>query len=74
MTRARAAIGLGMGREPELTRYRFATDGRHFAPHGIPVVGFAPGEEEMAHTAGESISIDQMGESLRGYSRLLRDF
>ena len=74
VTRARAAIGLGMGREPELTRYRFATDGRHFAPHGIPVVGFAPGEEEMAHTAGESISIDQMGESLRGYSRLLRDF
>lgn len=74
VTRARAALGRGMGREPDLTRYRFATDGRHFAPYGIPVVGFAPGEEEMAHVAGESIVIDQMGESLRSHAQLLREF
>lgn len=72
--RVRAAFGGGMGREPELTRYRFATDGRHFAPYGIPVLGFAPGEEEMAHTAGESISLEQMAESLRGHVQLLREF
>ncbi|MCZ2114567.1 MAG: M20 family metallopeptidase [Anaerolineae bacterium] len=72
--RAQAALGRGMGREPELARYRFATDGRHFAPYGIPVVGFAPGEEEMAHTAGESIAIDQMEESLQGHAQLLREF
>lgn len=72
--RARAALGRGMGRAPELTRYRFATDGRHFAPHGIPVLGFAPGEEEMAHTAGESISLDQMAEALRAQAQLLREF
>ena len=63
-----------MGREPELTRYRFATDGRHFTPYGIPVLGFAPGEEEMAHTAGESIALEQMAESLRGHVQLLREF
>jgi len=74
VTRARDALGRGMGRAPELTRYRFATDGRHFAPFGIPVVGYAPGEEEMAHTAGESIAIDQMEESLRGHAQLLREF
>ncbi len=74
VTRTAAAIGAGMGRPPALTRYRFATDGRHFAPHGLAVVGYAPGEEEMAHTAGESISLAQMGESLRGYVGLLRDF
>jgi len=74
VVRARAALGRGMGRDPVLTRYRFATDGRHFAPHGIPVVGFAPGEEEMAHVAGESIAIDQLAESLRGYAQLLREF
>ena len=72
--RTRAALGRGMGREPELIRYRFATDGRHMAPYGIPVLGFAPGEEEMAHTAGESISLAQMAESLRGHMQLLREF
>lgn len=74
VARARAALGRGMGHAPELTRYRFATDGRHFAPHGLPVVGFAPGEEHMAHTAGESISLAQMGESLRGHVALLEEF
>ena len=74
MTRAAAAIGRGMGRAPELTCYRFATDGRHFAPHGLPVIGYAAGEEHMAHTAGESIPLAQVGENLRGLVGLLREF
>ncbi|MFO7662162.1 MAG: M20/M25/M40 family metallo-hydrolase [Chloroflexota bacterium] len=69
-----ALIGDGMGRVPGTTRYRFATDGRHFAPHGLLVVGFGPGEEELAHTVHESIAIDQIDESLRGHIRLLREF
>lgn len=74
VARARAALGRGTGREPELTRYRFATDGRHVAQHGIPVLGFAPGDEEMVHTAGESIDLAQMAESLRAHAQLLREF
>ena len=74
VTRAAAAIGAGMGRPPALTRYRFATDGRHFAPHGLPVVGYAPGEEHMAHTAGESIPLAQVAENVRGLVALLREF
>jgi acetylornithine deacetylase/succinyl-diaminopimelate desuccinylase-like protein len=74
VARARAAIGRGMGRAPELTHYRFATDGRHFALYDLPVLGFAPGEERMAHTAGESIGLDEMAESLRGHVQLLREF
>lgn len=74
VTRAQAALGRGMGHTPPLSYYRFATDGRHFAPHGIPVIGFAPGEEEMAHVADESIAIDQMIESLHGHAQLLREF
>ena len=74
VARAAAAIAHGAGRAPELTRYRFATDGRHFAPHGLPVVGYAPGEEHMAHTAGESIPLAQVGENLRGLVALLREF
>lgn len=72
--RAQALIGRGMGRTPELTCYRFATDGRHFAPYGLPIIGFAPGEEDLAHTVRESIAIDQMAESLRGHLSLLREF
>ncbi len=74
VARAAAAIGHGVGRAPELTRYRFATDGRHFAPHGLPVIGYAPGEEHMAHTAGESIPLAQVEENLRGLVALLREF
>lgn len=72
--RAREAIAAGMGRQPNLISYQFATDGRHFVPFGIPIVGFAPGEESQAHTAGESIAIAQMEEALRGYVHLLLDF
>lgn len=74
VVRARAALAKGMGREPELSRYRFATDGRHFTPHGLPVIGYAPGDEHMAHTAGESISLAQIDEALRGHVALLREF
>jgi succinyl-diaminopimelate desuccinylase len=70
----RQALAAGMGRAPELTRYRFATDGRHFAPLGVPIVGYSPGEEELAHTVLESISIVLMAESLAGHAALLRTF
>ena len=72
--RAQAALAAGMGRAPELFSYQFATDGRLFVPYGLAIVGFAPGEEAQAHTAGESISIAQMGEALRGLAQLLREF
>lgn len=67
-------IAQGTYRAPELTRYRFATDGRHLAKRGLTVVGYAPGEEELAHTVRESIAIDQMAESLRGHVEVLRWF
>jgi len=74
VARARAAIAAGAGQAPELIRYRFATDGRHFAPRGLPVIGYSPAEEEQAHIAGESISLRMMAESLRGHVALLREF
>jgi putative selenium metabolism hydrolase len=72
--RLQALIRQGTARAPELARYRFATDGRHFAAHGLTVVGYAPGEEELAHTVRESIAIDQMAESLHGHFAVLREF
>ena len=72
--RSRRLLAQGMGREPALTSYRFATDGRHFTSGGFPIIGYSPGEEEQAHIAGESISIKLMEESLRGHLALLRDY
>jgi putative selenium metabolism hydrolase len=70
--RVRAAVSQGMGREPALTSYQFATDGRFFSHW--PVIGYSPAEEHLAHTVKESISIAKMAESLRGHVQLLRDF
>ncbi len=72
--RALAAIANGVGHVPELTSYRFATDGRHFVPYNLPMIGYAPSEEDQAHVVDESISIEKMGESLRGHVQLLREF
>ncbi|MBK8988627.1 MAG: M20/M25/M40 family metallo-hydrolase [Chloroflexi bacterium] len=74
VTRAKAAIDAGMGRSADLFSYQFATDGRHFAPYGIPIIGYSPAEEAQAHVAGESISIAKMDKALRGYVALLRRF
>lgn len=74
--RVRGFTKRGMGWQPELVCYRFATDGRHFAAHrgDIAVIGFSPGEEHLAHTVKESISIDMMLDSLKGHVRLILDF
>jgi succinyl-diaminopimelate desuccinylase len=72
--RAQAAIANGVGHTPPLTSYQFATDGRHFVPYNLPMIGYAPSEEAMAHVVDESISIEKMGESLHGYVQLLREF
>lgn len=72
--RSQAAISKGMERPVELSSYQFATDGRHFVPYDIPVLGYGPGEENLAHTIHESVSLDDMAEGLRGYAELLRSF
>jgi putative selenium metabolism hydrolase len=74
VTRARALIAAGTGRLPALSRYNFATDGRHFVPYGLPIIGYAPGDEDQAHIANEKISIAAMEEGLRGYVGLLLDY
>ena len=72
--RAQAAIAKGVGYEPELSSYQFATDGRHFVPYNLPMIGYAPSEEDQAHVVDESISIEKMLESLKGHVQLLREF
>lgn len=68
------AISRGMGWRPELTSYKFATDGRLFRSLGATIVGYSPGEENLAHTVDESISLEMMADSLRGYVALLSSY
>jgi succinyl-diaminopimelate desuccinylase len=72
--RVKQILNRGMGWEPKLTSYQFATDGRYFIPCGAAIIGYSPGEENLAHTVKERISIDMMAESLKGYMQLLLEF
>lgn len=72
--RAQSLISAGMGREAELSSYQFATDGRHFVPYGLTMIGYAASEESQAHVVDEYISIPKMMESLRGHVKLLENY
>jgi acetylornithine deacetylase/succinyl-diaminopimelate desuccinylase-like protein len=63
-----------MGREAELSRYQFATDGRHFVPYNLTIIGYGPSEESQAHVVDEYISITKMAESLRGHVVLISEY
>jgi acetylornithine deacetylase/succinyl-diaminopimelate desuccinylase-like protein len=46
------------GRKPVLRPWTFATDGGHACGvHGIPSIGYAPGEERFAHTNRECLDL-----------------
>jgi putative selenium metabolism hydrolase len=72
--RTQVLIGQGMGREAALSSYQFATDGRHFVPYNLTMIGYAASEESQAHVVDEYISIPKMQESLRGHIELLQNY
>lgn len=72
--KVRQILKRGMGWEPDLTSYQFATDGRNFLPCDSAIIGYSPGEENLAHTVKERIAIDMMADSLKGYMQLLLDY
>lgn len=72
--RVKTAIEQGTGQPVALSSYQFATDGRFFPAHGIKVLGYSAGEEPLAHTVKESISIEKMRTSLLGHMQILRTY
>ena len=72
--KVQAIISKEIGYLVPLTSYQFATDGRHFVPYNLTIIGYAPSAEDQAHVVDESISIAKMEESLRGHYQLLRQF
>ena len=55
------AVGRRAGEGPATIRpWQFATDGGwSCGVHGIPTVGFAPGEERFAHTNRERLDVEE---------------
>lgn len=60
-----------LGRDVEVGTWRFATDGGHFAAAGATVLGFGPGDDALVHTVQERVPVDQLVQSLVGYSALI---
>lgn len=48
----------------------FATDAPYLAASGAVVLGFGPGEEELAHTTRESVDLDALEIATDGYREL----
>jgi len=66
VVKARAALN-EVGQQPEIGYWNFATDGSHTsAVLSIPTIGYGPGEEELAHTPRERISLDSLLQSVAG--------
>jgi len=59
------------GREVEVDRWTFSTNGvTIMGLHGIPVLGFGPGLEKIAHTANEWVPVDDVVTACAFYAAL----
>jgi putative selenium metabolism hydrolase len=60
-------------RKPAVRPWTFATDGGHTCGvHGIPTIGYAPGEERYAHTNRERLPLEQAEHTFNVYPALIR--
>jgi putative selenium metabolism hydrolase len=67
---AKMAVAEALGREPKLTTWRFATDGRLYHWLGIPVIGFGPAEERFAHTHEDHVRVEDYINAIKVYAWL----
>jgi putative selenium metabolism hydrolase len=68
---AHAVLVNALGRDDGIDIWRFATDGGHLMVADIPTIGFGPGDERLAHTNQERISLAQMEEAVVAYAALI---
>lgn len=59
-----------VGRIPEIVGFRGASDARFFADTGADVIVFGPGDIAVAHTANESIDLDELADGAVAYASL----
>jgi putative selenium metabolism hydrolase len=65
------AVKETLGSKPTVGQWAFSTDGVYtMGVAGIPTVGFGPGQEKRAHTADESIRLEDVFKAAPVYARL----
>ena len=64
----RTATGL-FGAPPVVDKWVFSTDGTTLAGVlGIPTIGYGPGNEELAHTVDEQVSVEHLVKAAAFYA------
>lgn len=71
---ARRALTAALGRPVEVDTWWFATDAPHLASLGAPILGFGPGDPELAHTSAEHVSVAALHAGVDGYRALVSAF
>lgn len=72
-TAAAAAVATATGRTPAIRPWTFATDGGYTCGvHGIPTIGFGPGEERHAHTNRERLDLSHARTVFEAYPEVIR--
>jgi putative selenium metabolism hydrolase len=70
---AAGAIRCVTGRTPQIRQWKFGTDGGHSCgTHGVPTIGYAPGDEALAHTNREHLPLSAAREVFDAYPALIR--
>jgi succinyl-diaminopimelate desuccinylase len=72
LTTAKATLDRALHRDTPVGVWHFATDGGHLMAAGIPTIGFAPGEESLAHTNREHVQIEDLIAAVLGNAALAR--
>ncbi|MEA4883059.1 MAG: YgeY family selenium metabolism-linked hydrolase [Clostridia bacterium] len=58
-----------LGRDPVVSKWVFSTDGVSITgKHGIPTIGFGPGEEKYAHTVNDQVPVDHLAAATGFYA------
>ncbi len=70
-----AAAGDALGARPRIGRWNFSTNGvATCGLHGVPTVGFGPGDEVHAHTPDDQVPVAQLTAAARFYALFPRRF
>ncbi|HSU12932.1 M20/M25/M40 family metallo-hydrolase [Longimicrobium sp.] len=70
---AAGAVLAATGRAPRIRQWKFGTDGGHSCgTHGVPTLGYAPGDEALAHTNRERLELAQARTVFGAYPALIR--
>jgi putative selenium metabolism hydrolase len=62
------------GREVPVGSWWFATDAPYLARIGAPIIGYGPGNPELAHTTREAMPLTELHTAVRGYRQLATQF